>query len=86
MLSLFWEKGFPVSCTPRLRLPMLFFMSPDVPDSCWCADAAAFETLMILGEISRLRTMEEGKFWVSRAIAYAIARKYPTVVQLLMGL
>jgi hypothetical protein len=61
-------------------------MSPDVPDSCWYADPAAFKTLMILDEISRMRTMEEGKFWVSRAIAYAIARKYPTAVQLVMGL
>jgi hypothetical protein len=61
-------------------------MSPDVPDSCWCADASAFEALMILGEISRMRTMEEGKFWFSRAISYAIARKYPTSVQLVMGL
>jgi hypothetical protein len=29
--------------------------------------------------------MEKGKFRISRAIAYAIARKYPTVVLLLMG-
>jgi uncharacterized protein (UPF0216 family) len=27
----------------RLRLPMFFFMAPDVPDSCWCADAAALK-------------------------------------------
>jgi uncharacterized protein (UPF0216 family) len=79
-------KGLPAELHRRLRLPMLFFMTPDVPDSCWCADAAAFEALITLGEISRLRTMEEGKFWVSRAIACAIARKYPTAVQLVMGL
>jgi uncharacterized protein (UPF0216 family) len=79
-------KGLPDELHRRLRLPMLFFMSPDVPDSCWCADAAAFEALITLGEISRLRTMEEERFWVSRAIAYAIARKYPTAVQLVMGL
>jgi len=69
----------------RLRLPMFFFMAPDVPDSCWCADAAAFETLILLGEISRLRTMENERFWVSRAIVYAIAQKYPTAVQVVMG-
>jgi hypothetical protein len=33
-----------------------------------------------------MQTMEEGKFWISRAIAYAIARKYPTMIQLVMGL
>lgn len=79
-------KGLPRELHTRLRHPMLFFMSPEVPDCCWCADAAAFEALIILGEISRLRTMEDGKFWVSRAIAYAIARKYPTAVQMVMGL
>ena len=78
-------KKLPSELHTRLRLPMLFFMSPDVPDSCWCADAAAFETLIILGEISRLRTMENEKFWVSRAIVYAIAQKYPTAVQVVMG-
>jgi hypothetical protein len=30
--------------------------------------------------------MEKEKFWVSRAIAFAIERKYPTAVQLVMGL
>ena len=70
----------------RPRLPILFFISPDVPDSCWCADRAAFETFLILGEISRLRTMQEGKFWLSRAIVYAIMRKYPATVQLVMGI
>ncbi len=79
-------KELPGEIHRRLRLPMLFFMSPEVPDSCWCADAAAFEALITLGEISRLRTMEGGRFWISRAIAYAIARKYPTAVQLVMGL
>ena len=78
-------KNLPPELHTRLRLPMLFFMSPDVPDSCWCADAAAFETLILLGEISRLRTMENEKFWVSRAIVYAIAQKYPTAVQVVMG-
>jgi len=79
-------KGLPGELHRRLRLPMLFFMSPDVPDSCWCADAAAFDALITLREISRLRTMEEGRFWVSRAIAYAIARKYPIAVQMVTGL
>lgn len=79
-------KVLPDELHTRFRLPLLFFMSPEVPDSCWCADAAAFEALILLGEISRLRTMEGGKFWVSRAIAYAIAGRYPTAVQIVMGL
>jgi len=69
----------------RLKFPILFFLSPDVPDSCSCGDQAAFEALRILGEISEMRTMQEGRCWVSRAIAYAIMHKYPTAVQLVMG-
>jgi hypothetical protein len=77
-------KGLPGELHTHLRLPMLF-LSPDVPDSCWWADATVFETLILLGEINRMQTMEERKFWVSQALAYVIARKYPTAVQLVMG-
>jgi uncharacterized protein (UPF0216 family) len=69
----------------RLKLPILFFLSPDVPDSCSCTDHAAFEALKLLGEISELRTMQEGRWWVSRAIAYVIMHTYPTAVQIVMG-
>jgi uncharacterized protein (UPF0216 family) len=69
----------------RLKLPILFFLSPNVPDSCSCTDQTAFEALKLLGEIRELRTMQEGRWWVSRAIAYAIMHKYPTAVQLVMG-
>jgi uncharacterized protein (UPF0216 family) len=77
--------ALPASLHTRLRLPILFFLSPDVPDSCSCPDEAAFLALRELGEISHLRTMEGGRFWVARAIAYAILREYPTAVQIVMG-
>lgn len=69
----------------RLRLPILFFLLPDAPDSCSCSDEAAFHALQALGEISTLRTFEQGKFWVAQAIAYAILRKYPIVIQVVMS-
>jgi len=68
----------------RLKLPVLFFLSPDVPDSCSCSDETAFAALRHLGEISGMRTMQGGTFWVARPIAYAILRKYPTAVQIAM--
>jgi uncharacterized protein (UPF0216 family) len=76
---------FPREIHARLKLPILFFLSPDVPDSCVCTDPAAFDALKLIGEISELRTMQEGRFWVSRPIAYAIMRKYPAAVQVIMG-
>jgi uncharacterized protein (UPF0216 family) len=69
----------------RLRLPILFFLSPDVPDSCFCSDEAAVRALQVLGEISELRTVHGGRIWVARAIAYAVAEKYPTAVQVVIG-
>jgi uncharacterized protein (UPF0216 family) len=78
-------QNLPEELHNRLRLPILFFMSPDVPDSCWCMDSTAFDALVLPGEISSLRIREEGKFWVSRAITYAILRRYPTAVQMVVG-
>jgi uncharacterized protein (UPF0216 family) len=78
-------KALPRDLQRQLRLPILFYASPDVPDSCSCPDAPALATLQLLGEVSTLRTFEGGKFWVSRPIAYAIMKKYPTAVQIVMG-
>lgn len=69
----------------RLKLPVLFFQSPDVEGSCSCGDEPAFRALATLGEISSLRTMEKGKFWLSRPIAYAILGKYPTAFQIVIA-
>ena len=69
----------------RLRLPVQFFCSPSVPDSCSCPDAEALHALQLLGEVSTLRTMQCDRFWVSRPIVYAIMKKYPTAVQVVMG-
>ena len=69
----------------RLRLPVIFHFSPDVPDSYFLADEAAVEALRELGEIGELRRVHEGRLWVARAIAFAILRKYPTAFQVGMG-
>jgi uncharacterized protein (UPF0216 family) len=79
------EKGLTKDLQRQLRLPILFFASPDVPDSCMCPDETALAALQVLGEVSTLRTFEKGRFWVSRPIAYAIMKKYPTAVQIVMG-
>lgn len=69
----------------KLKLPILFFFDNQVPDSCYLNDAHALQALQTLGEISRLRTMKQGRSWVGRSIAYSIMKKYPTVVQIVMG-
>lgn len=79
------QKALPEDLQRRLRLPVLFYASPDVPDSCSCPDEAALAALRLLGEVSSLRSFGGGRFWVSRPIAYAIMKKYPTAVQIVMG-
>lgn len=78
-------KALPEDLQRYLRLPVLFYCSPDTPGSCSCPDAAALSAFQLLGEVSTLRTFDGGKFWVSRPIAYALMNKYPTAVQIVMG-
>jgi uncharacterized protein (UPF0216 family) len=75
----------PSELHPRLKLPVIFFFDSAVPDSCLLTDEVALEALQILGELSRYREFTGGKLWVGRAIVYAIMRKYPTVIQIMMG-
>ncbi len=79
------EKALPESMHRRLRLPIQFFLSASVPGSCSCPDPEALAALQLLGEVSTLRTMQNDRFWVSRPIVYAIMKKYPTAVQIVMG-
>jgi uncharacterized protein (UPF0216 family) len=67
-----------------LKLPILFFFNPDIRDSCYLSDEAAVRALVVLGEIGEGRRLAEGRLWVSRAIAFAIARRYPTAIQFTM--
>jgi uncharacterized protein (UPF0216 family) len=69
----------------RLRLPILFYFDMDVPDSCYLPDEMAVRTLQGLGEISILRTPRKGRVWVSRPLVYAMMRKYPSIIQIVMG-
>ena len=48
-------------------------------------DETALAALQLLGEVSPLNRFEEGRFRVSRPIAYAIMKKYPTAMQIVMG-
>ena len=75
----------PPDLTRTLQLPILFFFDMDVRDSCSLRDETAVDALRSLGELGEGRKATEGRLWVARAIAFAIARKYPTAVQFAMG-
>ncbi|MBN2110410.1 MAG: DUF61 family protein [Methanosarcinaceae archaeon] len=84
VLKILHEK-MPADMQDKLKLPILFFSDAQVPDSCFINDPLALLALQILGELSELRRMQQGKLWVGRSIAYAIMKKYPTVVQISMS-
>jgi uncharacterized protein (UPF0216 family) len=75
----------PADLHDRLFLPIIFRFTPDVKESCYLADRAAFLALQTLGELSTMRTMQKGRVWVSRAIVYAMMEAYPTAIQIGMG-
>jgi len=84
ILELFREK-LPSELHQKLRLPIILFYSPNVPDSCYLNDPNAFHALQLLGDLSELRRMQQGRLWVGRAIAYTIMKKYPSAVQIAMA-
>jgi uncharacterized protein (UPF0216 family) len=78
------EQRLPEKLRNRLSLPVIFYFDSQVADSCFLTDEAALEAFQILGELSDQRTMTGGKLWVGRAIVYAMMRKYPTMIQIMM--
>ncbi|WP_342303806.1 DUF61 family protein [Methanolobus sp. ZRKC5] len=78
------SEKLPPDLHEKLKLPMIFFSDIKVPDSCYLNDPLALEALQILGELSNMRRMQQGKLWVEKSIAYTIMKKHPTVVQIAM--
>ena len=83
ILRIFAEK-LPGDVQERLRLPIFFYLDADVRDSALITEEAAVKALQVLGDLSTLREVRDGRLWVGRPIAYAILGKYPTAVQVVM--
>jgi uncharacterized protein (UPF0216 family) len=78
------DEKLPPDLEEALKVPIIFYFDSTVADSCFLTDGVALEALQVLGELSRMRTMNEGKLWVGRAIVYSLMRKYPSVIQIMM--
>jgi uncharacterized protein (UPF0216 family) len=78
------KEKLPKDIRDRLRLPILFYFDSTVPDSCFLSDETAVRALQELGELSRLRSVTEGKVWVGKPIAFSIVAKYKKAVQIVM--
>jgi uncharacterized protein (UPF0216 family) len=83
IIRLLGEK-LPENLHSRLKLPIIFYFDSGVADSCLLTDEAAFEVLQVLGELSRQREFIGGRLWIGRAIVFALLRKYPTIIQIMM--
>ncbi|HOT02564.1 MAG TPA: DUF61 family protein [Methanolinea sp.] len=75
----------PLHLRSALKLPIVFYFDMEVSDSCMLADEVALAALQELGDLSIERRMENGKAWVGRALVFALLRKYPSAVQIMMG-
>jgi len=64
-----------------LKIPIIFFFDMDVRDSCYLTDGIAVQALQVHGDLGEGRKLTNGRLWVARAIAYAIAKKYQTTIQ-----
>jgi uncharacterized protein (UPF0216 family) len=83
IIRLLGEK-LPENLYSRLKLPIIFYFDSGVADSCLLTDEAALEAFQMLGELSRQREFIGGRLWIGRAIVFAILRKYPTIIQIMM--
>ena len=83
ILEIFAEK-LPKEVQERLRLPIFFYLDADATGSALITEEAAVSALQVLGDLSTLRVVRDGRLWVGRPIAYAILGKYPTAVQMVM--
>lgn len=79
------QQRLPKELQNILKLPILFFFDADVKDSCYINDETAMKALHNLGELSHMRTMQNGKLWISTPIVYSLMKKYPTAIQIIMG-
>lgn len=78
------RRALPEDLCRDLRLPIIFYSDMEVSDSCMLADSAAFSAFQEMGDLSRQRQMEGGRVWVGRALVFALLRKYPTAIQIMM--
>jgi len=82
-LQLLWGK-LPESIRTRIKLPIIFYFDSTVTDSFLLTDAIALEVFQSLGELSEMREFIGGRLWVGRAIVFAIMRKYPSSIQIMV--
>ena len=84
VIEMMGEK-LPEEIHEKLKLPIFFFYTIKVEESCYLNDEYALKALQILEELGEMRKFHEGKVWVGKSIAYSIMKKYPTAIQIVMG-
>lgn len=75
----------PKEIKDTLRLPISLFFDIDVRDSYFLTDPVAAEALKSLGELSTLRELRNGRLWVAKPIIHTLMKKYPTILQIVIG-
>jgi uncharacterized protein (UPF0216 family) len=63
----------------QLRLPILFYLTHDLPGDAFTSDAAAARALQALHVTDR--EPRDGKLWIALPVARNLERRFPTLVQ-----
>lgn len=64
-----------------IKLPISIFASLDVRSSVYVAEKPSLQLLKQLGEVSENASLIQGKYWMGKAIARDIMKRYPTMIQ-----
>jgi uncharacterized protein (UPF0216 family) len=73
--------NLPDEIIEKLKIPIFFYFSVKVSDSCYLTDENAFLALKATNDLNPMYRFREGKLWISKPIAFEIHNKYPTLVQ-----
>jgi uncharacterized protein (UPF0216 family) len=66
-----------------ILLPISVYASSEVRGMVAIADTTSFLALKHLGEIPNNSRLNEGKYWMGKALANDIMKRYPTMLQII---
>ena len=64
-----------------IKLPLSIYASLDVRGSVYIAENASLALLKYIKEVPQNAELSDGKYWIGKAIAMDIMKRYPTMIQ-----
>lgn len=64
-----------------IKLPISFYISLDVRGSTYVGDNSSLMVLKHLGEAPEDAKLIDGRYWIGKALANDLMKRYPTIIQ-----